>query len=89
MILPSAAMAVDRRGDPSIYHDDTGKYHMKRTYIFLFIILILSILVCGCDNTPASYSYKVAVSGLENYTSNGTTKIFVPAPIINGSTFFY
>ncbi|MCD1293934.1 hypothetical protein CUJ83_02850 [Methanocella sp. CWC-04] len=63
---------------------------MNYRLAFLFMIIILSVAVCGCDDPflPRApfYQYSAEVTGLEDFaTENGSATIMLPVPAVYGS----
>lgn len=55
----------------------------------IFIIIILFVIVAGCDESTSSprSGYDVVITGLENfYSNNDTVTLMLPVPMDNGTT---
>lgn len=55
---------------------------------FLAVLGVLILGLAWADVNPATYTYQVTVTGLENYTGGPVTDILVPLPLREGEMIF-
>lgn len=55
---------------------------------FLAVLGVLTLGLAWADVNPATYTYQITVTGLENYTGGSVTDILVPLPLREGEMVF-